>query len=315
MPDITTPNLGLTKPEPGASENTWGDKLNANMDLIDGLASGYLRSVSALSLAANEIPYATGATTAAKTPLTSFARTLLDDANAATARATLGLGAVATDSVVPVARGGTGGTTAAAARSNLGVYSTAQVYSTAEADARYPQLTGSGVNEFGANMNLRTGAYNTGSNNGYGFSLQGVPGGGGQLTIQNQAGQSGGGASIFVYHGNSFTFRVNNNGDVRNQNNVYGAISDARLKENITDATAQLDELQGLRVVNYSLIGDPQKHIGLIAQEVQGIKPGLVEADEDTGMLTVKYSVLVPILVKAVQELTAQVRELRDAGN
>lgn len=49
-----------------------------------------MRSMLALTAAADRMPYFTGASAAALATLTSFARTLLDDADAATARTTLG---------------------------------------------------------------------------------------------------------------------------------------------------------------------------------------------------------------------------------
>lgn len=55
-----------------------------------------LTSMASLTTAADKIPYFTGVDTAATTTLTSFMRTLLDDADAATARATLGLSTAAT---------------------------------------------------------------------------------------------------------------------------------------------------------------------------------------------------------------------------
>ena len=55
-----------------------------------------LDALGALTPAADRLPYFTGASAAALAPFTSFGRSLVDDADASAARATLGLGTAAT---------------------------------------------------------------------------------------------------------------------------------------------------------------------------------------------------------------------------
>jgi hypothetical protein len=65
-----------------------------------------------------------------------------------------------------------------------------------------------------------------------------------------------------------------------------------------------------LRVRNYNFINDPNfKQLGFVAQEMANVFPGLVDDDGET--LSVKTSILIPILVKALQELTIQVDDLK----
>ena len=125
---------------------------------------------------------------------------------------------------------------------------------------------------------------------------------------------------IAVLNGNaSGQFKVLDSGNAQNTNNSYGAISDVKLKENIVDATPKLERLNQVRVVNYNLIGSEQKQLGVIAQELEQIFPGMVEetADKDmegndlgTTTKAVKYSVFVPMLIKAIQEQQALITTL-----
>jgi hypothetical protein len=94
--------------------------------------------------------------------------------------------------------------------------------------------------------------------------------------------------------GGSASFYVRTNGNVQNTNNSYGAISDIKLKENIVDAKSQWDDIKGLRVVNYNFKpetgAETHKQLGLIAQEVEKVCPGLVGESKD------KETVEVPVL-------------------
>lgn len=69
--------------------------------------SAGLVSIAALGTAADRMLYTTGANTFAEATITGFARNILDDADAATARGTLGLGTLATVSPTGTADGTT----------------------------------------------------------------------------------------------------------------------------------------------------------------------------------------------------------------
>jgi hypothetical protein len=127
------------------------------------------------------------------------------------------------------------------------------------------------------------------------------------------------------YNSNAGTLlmELNSSGDTYNLNGTYGTISsDRRLKENIAPATPKLDDIMKLNVVNFNLIGNENKHIGFIAQEIQEVFPSFVHQsdtrkyDEDGNVVSgledalgVKIGMEFAILVKAIQEQQAQITQ------
>lgn len=122
---------------------------------------------------------------------------------------------------------------------------------------------------------------------------------------------------------------VQGDGDVENFNNSYTGISDRRLKTNITDTPSKLDDLMKVKIRSYNMKSDGQKHIGVIADELAGVFPSLVKSQpaiadykdaegnvlisEGEDKYSVKYSIFVPILIKALQELKVKVDALETA--
>lgn len=116
----------------------------------------------------------------------------------------------------------------------------------------------------------------------------------------------------------AYRMQITSAGNVNNTTGTYGTISDLRLKENVSDARNYLADLLKLRVVKYSLKEEASAvatKLGFIAQEVEQVFPNLVDQSDKEyegaeGIRSVKTSILIPMLLKAIQELTARVQTL-----
>lgn len=152
--------------------------------------------------------------------------------------------------------------------------------------------------------------------------LNGHNGDGNGLLLDATDGSSGEIQRWRTYNG-SLKARCMADGDFENVNNSYGSTSDKKLKENIVDATPKLDDLCKVKIRNFNKIGEDTKQIGVIAQELEEIFPKMISESEDleitedgtkklgTKTKSVKYSVFVPMLVKAVQEQQEIIEDLK----
>jgi hypothetical protein len=99
-----------------------------------------------------------------------------------------------------------------------------------------------------------------------------------------------------------------------NGTGTYATYSDLRIKENVAYLTdvekqAQVDDIKAFNFARFNIIGDDRRMLGLIAQDVEKISPGLVEEDED-GIKTLKQSILHQKAVIALQVALAKIDEL-----
>jgi len=114
---------------------------------------------------------------------------------------------------------------------------------------------------------------------------------------------------------------IDSNGNSRNLNNSYGGFSDISLKENIVDAGSQWNDIKNIkvRVFNFKTDSASDKRIGVVAQEIETVCPKLVDITYDknedgeyleTGIKSVKYSVLYMKAIKALQEAITKIEVL-----
>jgi hypothetical protein len=143
----------------------------------------------------------------------------------------------------------------------------------------------------------------------------------GEVWSTNAASTDGAGSSYILYStgATAYRFYVGMGGTVFATNTTISAISDARLKENVQDIDVGLGAILALKPRKFDWKAGKGKDIkgdrGFIAQEFETVFPNLIdewkdEAPEGEAPYKSVRQDLIPVLVKAIQELTARVQTL-----
>lgn len=95
--------------------------------------------------------------------------------------------------------------------------------------------------------------------------------------------------------------------------NAWTAVSDSRSKKNVVPLNLGLEQINSLNPIKYDYISDGgsgSSRVGFIAQEVLQVLPHAVDVPVDSEqMMGLATSDMIPVLVKAIQELSAKLDE------
>jgi hypothetical protein len=139
-----------------------------------------------------------------------------------------------------------------------------------------------------------------------------APSGGGRLVVKGQGatatwnygGQNNGGDSFVVFNASSTGVYITNGGV------AWIATSDERLKTSLKPFEGAIDKISTIRsgTGRYLTDDDSVSRSFLIAQDVLKVLPEAVDIQNDENKtLGLRYTDLIPLLVKAIQELNAKV--------
>ena len=78
---------------------------------------------------------------------------------------------------------------------------------------------------------------------------------------------------------------IYSDGDMRNHDGTFSQASDERIKQNVTDANSQWDDIKAIRFINYKAKDDVRQYgedsakvqLGVLAQEMEKISPKLIK--------------------------------------
>ena len=158
-------------------------------------------------------------------------------------------------------------------------------------------------------------------------AISGLTIGNGTMTVTAGAGMTGGGSFTANQTGNSSVTlnAIAGNGITVNANDIamsgsftggftatgdITAYSDESLKTNIQTIDNALDRVEAVRGVTFERLEDGSVSTGVVAQELHAVLPEAVKTDEN-GLHHVAYGNITGLLIEAVKELSAEVKELK----
>ena len=212
---------------------------------------------------------------------------------------------------------------------NTGIQVQAAATNTTLSDNRYSQVQNPELQENTTTVSLRADGnrYMINTHTNKDAQLE-IKSGGDGLKLSNFSDGSAGIESTnnsdikFFTNGQKLQISSNGNIGAPNGSNIHNA-SDSRLKQNVVDLDKGLSAINSLRPVSFNWIDgfcdeEKDKLYGFLAQEVQTIDPNLVrqfgnvklENTTINDTLTVNEKLIIPILVKAVQELSEKIKTL-----
>jgi hypothetical protein len=169
-----------------------------------------------------------------------------------------------------------------------------------------------------ASGNLLVGTTDANITSGTGVKIR--PGANGSVAnVDSRSDNTSVGYAQYSTGAGAYRFYVGWGGTIFATNTSISAISDIRFKENIRDIDAGLDAILALKPRRFDWKEgkgkDVKDDMGFIAQEVEEVLPELIDGwmpgeGEPDDLKSVKAGDLIPVLVKAIQELTARVAQL-----
>ena len=184
------------------------------------------------------------------------------------------------------------------------------------------QSVGSGVAGRTGNLEI----FRLGTNNGIVLTPTGFVGIGentpdARLTLRGASGDSSGGLRLYDHLGNYRSLYMTSNDSTLGFINQVGNVatlsatgvwtnaSDRAYKKNIRTVPYGLSEVLRLKPRRYEMKADGTPQVGFIAQEVREVIPEVVYGEEPK--LTLSYDQMLPVVVRAVQQLKAENDDLR----